>query len=148
MAGIRFIGSEIYRRSRYGTGHPLAIPRVSTVIDLSRALGWLPDDQYLDSPLARSEELARFHDRDYIAALVEAESAQSVSRERRRRYNIGCNGNPVFPEIFRRPATACRPQARRHREAGLPGSTDRGARVESGPFRPHHRGPLPQWGHG
>ena len=103
----RFIGSEIYRRSRYGTGHPLAIPRVSTVIDLSRALGWLPNDQYLDSPVARPDELARFHNRDYIAALVAAESAQSVSRERRRRYNIGCNGNPVFPEIFRRPATAC-----------------------------------------
>jgi acetoin utilization protein AcuC len=53
------------------------------VIDLSRALGWLPDDQYLDSPVARPDELARFHDRDYIAALVAAESAQSVSRERR-----------------------------------------------------------------
>jgi len=103
----RFIGSEIYRRSRYGSGHPLAIPRVSTVIDLARALGWLPDGQYLDSPVATPEELARFHDRDYIAALAAAEASQSVSRERRRRYNIGCNGNPVFPEIFRRPATAC-----------------------------------------
>jgi len=103
----RFIGSEIYRRSRYGVGHPLAIPRVSTVIDLARALGWLPDDQYLDSPVASPEELARFHDRDYIAALVEAETSQSVGRDRRQRYNIGCNGNPVFPEIFRRPATAC-----------------------------------------
>jgi acetoin utilization protein AcuC len=103
----RFIGSEIYRRSRYGSGHPLAIPRVSTVIDLSRALGWLPDGQYLDSPVASPEELARFHDRDYIAALVEAETSQTVGRGRRQRYNIGCNGNPVFPEIFRRPATAC-----------------------------------------
>ncbi|MDX1575000.1 MAG: acetoin utilization protein AcuC [Kiloniellales bacterium] len=103
----RFIGSEIYRRSRYGAGHPLAIPRVSTVIDLARALGWLPDGQYLDSPVATPDDLARFHDRDYIAALVEAEATQSVSPERRQRYNIGCNGNPVFPEIFRRPATAC-----------------------------------------
>ncbi len=103
----RFIGSEIYRRSRYGSGHPLAIPRVSTVIDLSRVLGWLPDSQYLDSPVATPEELARFHDRDYIAALAAAEASQSVSRERRRRYTIGCNGNPVFPEIFSRPATAC-----------------------------------------
>jgi acetoin utilization protein AcuC len=103
----RFIGSEIYRRSSYGRGHPLAIPRVSTVIDLCRALGWLPDGQYLDSPVATPDELARFHDRDYIAALAEAESRQSIGRERRRRYNIGCNGNPVFPEIFRRPATAC-----------------------------------------
>ena len=56
----RFIGSEIYRRSSYGAGHPLAIPRVSTTIDLARALGWLPDEQYLDSPVASAEELARF----------------------------------------------------------------------------------------
>lgn len=103
----RFIGSEIYRRSSYGTGHPLAIPRVSTVIDLCRALGWLPDRQYLDSPVATADELARFHDRDYVAAVAAAESRQAIGREGRRRYNIGCNGNPVFPEIFRRPATAC-----------------------------------------
>jgi acetoin utilization protein AcuC len=103
----RFIGSEIYRRSRYSSGHPLAIPRVSTVIDLARALGWLPDDQYLDSPVATPDELARFHDRDYIAALVAAEASQSVGGDQRQRYNIGCNGNPVFPEIFSRPATAC-----------------------------------------
>ncbi len=103
----RFIGSEIYRRSSYGRGHPLAIPRVSTVIDLSRKLGWLPDDQYLDSPVATPEELARFHDRDYIAALVAAESGRAVDRDACRRYNFGCNGNPVFPEVFRRPATAC-----------------------------------------
>ena len=103
----RFIGSEIYRRSSYGARHPLAIPRVSTVIDLTRALGWLPDGQYLDSPVASPEELARFHRRDYIAAVAEAEASQTVSRDRRQRYNIGCNGNPMFPEIFRRPATAC-----------------------------------------
>ena len=36
-----FIGSEIYRASSYGRKHPLAIPRVSTAIDLSRAMGWL-----------------------------------------------------------------------------------------------------------
>ncbi len=103
----RFIGSEIYRRSSYGAGHPLAIPRVSTTIDLARALGWLPDEQYLDSPVASAEELARFHDRDYVAAVAAAERAQGVDPESRRRYNIGCNGNPVFPEVFRRPATAC-----------------------------------------
>jgi acetoin utilization protein AcuC len=35
------IGSEIYRRSTYGPKHPLAIPRVSTALDLIRALGWM-----------------------------------------------------------------------------------------------------------
>lgn len=107
MARPRFIGSEIFRRSSYGARHPLAIPRVSTVIDLCRALGWLPDEIYIDSPMAGPEALERFHDRDYITAVIEAEARQRASPEVRRRYNIGCNGNPLFPEVFRRPATAC-----------------------------------------
>ena len=102
----RFIGSEIYRRSSYGARHPLAIPRVSTVIDLSRALGWLPDAVYLDSPRATPKQLARFHDPAYVAAVQEAERRQRVAPEVRERFNLGRNGNPVFPEIFRRPATA------------------------------------------
>ena len=102
-----FIGSEIYRRSRYGSNHPLAIPRVSTCIDLARLLGWLPDDVYIDSPTATPAELERFHAPDYIAALQAAEAAQAISDGDSARYNIGRGGNPVFGEIFRRPATAC-----------------------------------------
>lgn len=102
----RFIGSEIYRRSTYGSRHPLAIPRVSTVMDLCRTLGWLPDDVYLDSPRATARELARFHDPAYIAAVREVERCQTAAPEVRERFNIGRNGNPVFSEIFRRPATA------------------------------------------
>ena len=105
--GPWFIGSEIYRTSSYGARHPLAIPRVSTVIDLCRALGWLPDGRYLDSPQATPEQLSRFHDPAYVAALMEAERSQKTPPEIRKRYNLGCNGNPVFPEMFRRPATAC-----------------------------------------
>jgi len=101
------IGSEIYRRSSYGPRHPLAIPRVSAALDLIRAMGWLDEDRYVDSPVATPAQLARFHDRDYIAAVMQAEADQHVPAERRERYNIGRNGNPVFPEIFRRPATAC-----------------------------------------
>ena len=103
----RFIGSDIYRRSRYGSNHPLAIPRVSTCIDLVRELGWLDAGVYLDSPIATPDELERFHAPDYVAALQAAEAAQSISEEDSERYNIGRGGNPVFGEIFRRPATAC-----------------------------------------
>jgi len=39
---VLFIGSEIYRGSSDGPAHPLREPRVSTVIDLARRLGWLP----------------------------------------------------------------------------------------------------------
>jgi acetoin utilization protein AcuC len=102
-----FIGSEIYRSSTYGRQHPLAIPRVSTTIDLVRALGWLPDDVYVESPRATPEELARFHDPAYVAAVIEAERTQRVSPEIGERFNIGRNGNPLFREIFSRPATAC-----------------------------------------
>ncbi|MGF1624510.1 MAG: acetoin utilization protein AcuC [Alphaproteobacteria bacterium] len=101
-----FIGSEIYRQSSYGPRHPLAIPRVSSTIDLCRALGWLPDEAYLDSPLAEPGQLARFHDEDYIAAVIAAEAAQEASPEVQRRYNLGRIDNPIFPEMFRRPATA------------------------------------------
>jgi acetoin utilization protein AcuC len=106
-SGPLFIGSDIYRSSSYGAKHPLAIPRVSTVIDLVRALGWLDAAAYVESPLATAAQLARFHSADYIAALQRAEAEQHIAPETARRFNIGCNGNPLFREIFSRPATAC-----------------------------------------
>lgn len=106
MAEPLLIGSEIYRRSTYGPKHPLAIPRVSTTLDLIRALGWLDQAQYRDSPMASPAQLTRFHDEGYIAALQRAEAAQGVSPEDRERYRIGADGNPVYREVFRRPATS------------------------------------------
>lgn len=103
----RFIGSEVYRGSSYGRKHPLSIPRVPTCIDLCRALGWLPGDSYLDSPRATPAQLARFHDPAYIAAVQSAEARQDAAPPLRARYGLGANGNPIFPEVFRRPATAC-----------------------------------------
>jgi acetoin utilization protein AcuC len=102
----RFIGSEIYRGSSYGGIHPLRIPRVSTVIDLSRALGWLPPAAYVNSPRARPAALTAFHTPEYVAALQAAEATQSVSDAVRARHHIGTMANPVFPEMFRRPATS------------------------------------------
>ncbi|UWS00327.1 acetoin utilization protein AcuC [Phaeobacter inhibens] len=101
-----FIGSEIYRGSSYGRMHPLRVPRVSTVMDLTRALGWLPAAQYQTSPRAKPAALERWHSPEYIAALQAAEQAQAVSDEVKARHHIGTISNPVFPEIFRRPATA------------------------------------------
>src|SRR4051794_8841840 len=101
------IGNEIYRRSTYGPRHPLAIPRVSTTVDLIRALGWVGEGAYVESRKASPDELARFHDRDYIEAVIEAERTQRVTPEAARRFNIGCNGNPLFGGVFSRPATTC-----------------------------------------
>lgn len=101
-----FIGSEIYRTSSYGERHPLAIPRVSVVTDLCRALGWLPEEAFVASPQASPEELARYHDSSYVQAVLRLEETQKADAEARERFNLGIAGNPVFPEVFRRPATA------------------------------------------
>ena len=100
-----FIGSDIYRGSSYGGWHPLAIPRVSTVIDLARALEWLPAAQYRTSPRAKPAALTAFHTPDYVAALMRAEAEGGVDAETRARHGLGTSANPVFPEMFRRPAT-------------------------------------------
>ncbi len=101
-----YIGSEIYRGSTYGPKHPLAIPRVSTVTDLVRAMGWLDPASYVPAPMASVAAVTRFHHPDYVAALRRAEDTQSVSDADRERYRIGAEGNPVYREVFRRPMTS------------------------------------------
>lgn len=101
------IGSDIYRSSKHAPGHPLAIPRVSLAIDLCRALGWLNERRYVEGPQASVAELCRFHDPAYVAAVERCERRQHADAEDRARFNLGVNGNPVYAEMFRRPATAC-----------------------------------------
>ena len=100
------IGSDIYRNSSYGGAHPLRIPRVSTVIDLSRALGWLPAQQFRQSPCAKPAALTLWHDPAYIDALQAAEARGFATVEDMTRFGLGTVSNPVFPEVFRRPATS------------------------------------------
>lgn len=103
----QFIGSNIYRGSSYGTVHPLAIPRVPVVTDLARALGWLPREVYHTSPRARPAALCAFHTADHVAAVQRVEATGIARDEDRARHGLGTLSNPVFPEMFRRPATAC-----------------------------------------
>jgi acetoin utilization protein AcuC len=102
----RMIAAEIYRGSSYGPKHPLAIPRVSLVVDMVHALGWVDPTNYVLGPIARPDRLARFHDRDYIDAVMQAERDQVLPDDMMTRFKLGKNGNPIYPEIFRRPATA------------------------------------------
>ncbi|SLN38257.1 Acetoin utilization protein AcuC [Roseivivax jejudonensis] len=101
-----FIGSNVYRGSVYGRLHPLSIERVPAVIDLARAMDWLPAARYRTSPMAKPRVLEAFHTPDYVAALRTAEATQAVSEQVRRRHGLGTLSNPVFPEMYRRPATA------------------------------------------
>ena len=103
--GPLLIGSEIYRGSSYGGLHPLRVPRVSTVLDLCRALDWLPPSQYRTSPRAKAAALTAWHTPAYIAALQAAETTGQISDDQRARHKIGTLSNPIFAQMFSRPAT-------------------------------------------
>lgn len=100
-----FISGEIYRATGYRGNHPLAIQRIGTVLSLCEQLGWL-NDGYVDSPRASLEEITRFHDPAYVAAMIEAEVSGQVTSEVRTAYRIGTLENPVFPGLFERASTS------------------------------------------
>lgn len=142
-----FVGSEIYRGSSYGGLHPLRVPRVSTVMDLARALGWLPPDHFRTSPRAKPAALTLWHDAAYVAALEEAEhltrAGHPLPPDWRDRFGLGTLSNPAFPEMFRRPATGAggimwAAEVLAHRPAGVihvPGSgTHHGLRDRAAGF--------------
>ncbi len=103
--GPLFIGSQIYRGSSYGAVHPLRVPRVSTVMDLCRSLGWLPTARYRTSPCAKPAALAAWHTPGYIAALQQAEATGDLPAPSRARHHLGTLTNPIFERIYSRPAT-------------------------------------------
>jgi len=100
-----FVGSDIYRRAAYGRNHPLAIPRVETVVDLAGDLGWL-DGRWRPSPIASRGLLTRGHDADYVAALAKADVDGRVDPAMRERHGIGTMENPLFRGVFERASTA------------------------------------------
>ena len=100
-----FIGAQIYRGSSYGAAHPLRVPRVSTVMDLCTALGWLPRASFRASPRAKPAALEAWHTPAYVAALQRAETLGAVDEATRTRHQIGTLSNPVFAQMFSRPAT-------------------------------------------
>jgi acetoin utilization protein AcuC len=54
--------------------------------------------------MANVAELTRFHDSHYIAVLQRAQATQSVSEQDRARFRVGADGNPVYRDVFNRPA--------------------------------------------
>ena len=75
-------------------------------MDLSRAMGWLPREVYLTSPRAKAKALEIWHTHEYLAALQQAETTGIATDEMKARHGLGTHANPVYPEVWRRPATA------------------------------------------
>jgi acetoin utilization protein AcuC len=74
-------------------------------MDLARALGWLPPERYRTSPRAKAAALTHWHSPTYIAALQQAEASGEVTAQIRARHHLGTLSNPVFAQMFARPAT-------------------------------------------
>ena len=52
--------------------------------------------------------MTKFHDKDYVQALKNAERDQYLSETLKIKYNIGIGNNPIFKEVFSRPASAAK----------------------------------------
>jgi len=97
----------IRRRQRpYRSSHPLAIPRTALALDLIRACGALHDDEIVLGRTATPEELARFHDPAYVAAILAAEHEGGLRADALERFGLGNLENPYFEQIYTIPATA------------------------------------------
>jgi acetoin utilization protein AcuC len=74
-------------------------------MDLARAMAWLPPAQFRTSPRAKPAALTLWHTPAYIAALTRVAAAQHATDDDRARHGLGTLSNPVFPDMYRRPAT-------------------------------------------
>ena len=98
--------SDIFRGSRYEKGHPLDMDRVWPSVELIRLMEWVKEDQIIKNSPADISGLIKFHDIDYVKALKKAEEDQYLPDNLKKQFNIGIGNNPIFSEVFSRPATA------------------------------------------
>ena len=100
--------SKIFKGSRYGEGHPLNIDRVWPSLELLKIMNWVSDDEIIFNQPASIEELTLFHDYEYLKALKKAEMSQNLSDLEKKKFKIGVGVNPIFKEVFSRPAAAAK----------------------------------------
>ena len=104
--------SKIFKGSKYGEGHPLNIDRVWPSLELLKIMGWVSDNEIIFNEPATIEELALFHHIDYLKALKNAEINQDLSILEKNKFKIGIGINPIFKEVFSRPAAAAKSSMR------------------------------------
>ena len=104
--------SKIFKGSKYGEGHPLNIDRVWPSLELLKIMNWVSDDEIVFNEPASIKELTLFHDLDYLKTLKKAERFQFLETEEKNKFNIGIGVNPIFKEVFSRPAAAAKSSMR------------------------------------
>ena len=132
--------SDIFKGSRYEKGHPLDMDRVWPSVELIKLMGWIKKEQIIKNKPAEIEELVKFHDIEYVQALKTAEEKQELPEHLKTKYNIGIGNNPIFNEVFSRPASAAKASVKAvemiaNKEAkkilNISGGTHHGRRAEA-----------------
>ena len=100
--------SDIFKGSRYEKGHPLDMDRVWPSVELIQLMGWVNEEQIIKNKPAEIDELIKFHDLEYVKALKKAEEELDLPDYLKKKYNIGIGNNPIFSEVFSRPASAAK----------------------------------------
>jgi acetoin utilization protein AcuC len=100
-----FVTHPVFRRPAFGVHHPLSTARQAAVEDLCEVLGWFDAASIVNAAEATRETLLRFHERDYVDAVIAASAAGIATPEQRLGYNLGSMECPVFPGLFERAAT-------------------------------------------
>lgn len=106
---VWFVSAEIYRQTGYRGNHPLAIPRIGTVLTLCEQLGWLAPQgprAYIVSPQATEAQLRQFHDEAYIHAVMQADAGLAATPAWRAQFGLGGMENPLFEGMYQRASTA------------------------------------------
>jgi acetoin utilization protein AcuC len=94
------IHSDDWRRFDYGPQHPLRMERLGLTWRLMRAYGLttLPGVTVREPPPADEAEIARFHTREYLDVLKDADTG--VEPDLGCAYGLGAGDNPVFPGLW------------------------------------------------
>jgi acetoin utilization protein AcuC len=93
---------DIFRRPAFGRHHPLATGRQAAVMDLIDALGWRDPALTRVPDIPGRAVLERFHAREYLDALEQADAVGRATAEMRARYNLGTMECPVFAGLWDR----------------------------------------------
>ena len=95
-----FVYTDAYFDFDYGPTHPLKVIRLKLAYDLIRAYGLLdlPSVQFIETKRAGEEDLALFHDQDYLNMLKQAN--EGPLRGSGYAYGLGPGDNPVFKGLY------------------------------------------------
>jgi len=93
-----FIYSELFQNYKFHDEHPFNQLRIELTIDLLKQIGAIDQKQMIAPRMATDDEIALFHDPDYIRA-VKLAGQGKLPEEKALHFGIGTEDTPIFPNM-------------------------------------------------